>query len=193
MADAQEKRGKQVDQVIEDGFGVGKQEEPGPGEGEGGARWLRKLSGLFARVPVRKPVPLSVAALLLVGAGAWGFYHSPVLKGGESTRPHGEPVAEDGLRQEEVARFYVPLPKDGPRQVMVIDWSVVWDGLTAVRFKKAEVMTRDRVYDGLLAVAAKEEGLNENIPMIEETMSRELKDSLRSAAISVRVKEVKTY
>lgn len=196
MADGQEIGPKEPDQVIEGEDLAGREpKESGRGEGELRSGWLGKVVATLPPFAIRKPVLLVIAALLLGGAGAWGFLGGPAWKGREPVRPSQtrETVPEDGLRQEELTRFYIPLPKDAPYRVMVIDWSVVWDGLSAVRFRKTEVVIRDRVYDSLTSLAAKEEGLNEELPIIEETISRALKDFLRNESVSVRVKEVKTY
>jgi hypothetical protein len=171
------------------------QREPGPGEGEGSSSRLARISGRVPRVLLRKPALFAIAGLLLGSAGAWGLMNVPARKGAEASRTaHSmEPAAKDGLREEELGRFYIPMPEDGPHSVLVIDWSVVWDGLSAVRFRNAEVMIRNGIYDALTGLAARQEGLNEDLPALEETMSRRLKESLRSEGVSVRVKQVKTY
>jgi len=64
--------------------------------------------------------------------------------------------------------------------------SVVWDALSAVRFKKAEVSIRERVYDSLSRLAAKDGGVRENTPIIEEAISNALREMLRSKALSVK-------
>lgn len=168
------------------------------GEGERGRDLFRPwkypvaLYGFLAR----KPVFLASAALLIGAAAAWGFLESSAWKSGKDARNRsvsGSLSTEDSLRQEDLTRFYIPMPKDSPNLVMVVDSSVVWDALSAVRFQKAEVSIRNRVYDSLSSLAAKEEGLKENTAIIEEAISTVLREMLRTEALSVKVREVKVF
>jgi len=143
-----------------------------------------------------KPLFLAVAALLIGAAAAWGFLESTASKkeGGARFRSlPGSLSSTDSLLQEEMSRFYIPMPKDSGNLVMTVDFSVVWDALSAVRFKKAEVSIRNRLYDSLTILAAKEEGLHENTTVVEEAISKILRETLAAESLSVRVKEVKLY
>jgi len=165
-------------------------------EGERESFRLLKSPIVLYRFLAGKPMLLAAAALLIGAAAAWGFLESPSWKRGNDprSRPLGGSLSpEDSLRQEDLTRFYIPLPKDSEKLVMVVDFSVVWDALAAVRFKKAEVSIRDRVYDSLSILAAKDEGVKENTLVIEEAISNVLRETLRAEALSVKVKEVKVF
>ncbi len=196
MANEEEIGSQRADQVDEGEEPAGREQKgPRSGEGKETSGWLRRVFAALPLWALRKPLLIVAAALLLGGAGAWGYFAIPAWKGAEPAKPPHptEPTAGDGLRQEDLARFYIPLPKEVPFRVMVIEWSVVWDGLSAVRYRRTEVATRARVYDALTALAAKEARLNENLPVLEKAMGGTLRDSLRSESVSVRVKRVKTY
>lgn len=165
-------------------------------EGERESFRLLKSPIVLYRFLAGKPMLLAAAALLIGAAAAWGFLESPSWKRGNDprSRPLAGPLSpEDSLRQEDLTRFYIPLPKDSENLVMVVDFSVVWDALAAVRYKKAEVSIRDRVYDSLSILASKDEEVKENTPDIEEAISNVLRETLRAEALSVKVKEVKVF
>ncbi|RJR49576.1 MAG: hypothetical protein C4576_06545 [Desulfobacteraceae bacterium] len=143
-----------------------------------------------------KPAFLATAALLIGAAAAWGFLENTAQKRAGDARfrsLHGVLSSTESLIQEEMSRFYIPMPKESGNLVMTVDFSVVWDAISAVRFKKAEVSIRNRLYDSLTSLAAKEEGLNENTSAVEESISRILRETLAAESLSVRVKEVKLH
>ncbi len=164
---------------------------------DGGPEPRRKKAVRLPGFLQRKSVLFGLAGLLLVGAGGWIFQAGPIGKGkSEKERLHSSSsreAAEDGLRQEHLPRFYIPLPGGGPAQILVVDSSVVWDPISAVRFRKAEVALRDRLYDCLTGLAAKEEEVGENPRLIEDEMSRVFREALRTEALSVKVREVKAF
>jgi len=173
-------------------------EEETPPEGSKGEKSSVKkwMPATVLRSLLRKRVLFMAAALLLVGVGGGAFLPLPIGKGkSEKERP---PISlregsEDRLRQEELPRFYIPVPGGGGAQLLVVDFSVVWDPISAVRFRKAEVSLRDRLYDCLTALAAKEEELGEKPRLIEDEMARVFREMLRTDALSVKVREVKSF
>ncbi|MBN1104822.1 MAG: hypothetical protein JXL84_15495 [Deltaproteobacteria bacterium] len=99
----------------------------------------------------------------------------------------------DSLRQEDLTRFYIPLPQGAENQVMALDLSVAWDALSAVRFKKMEVQGRDRLYSYLRGLAGKGETFQERVSLLEEEMSRILRELLRTDSLVIKIREVKAF
>jgi hypothetical protein len=156
-----------------------------PRKAWGVAGWLR-----------RKPVLFAFAAMLLAGVGLLAFRTGSMWT--EKTEKETSSASlsrspEDGLRQEDLPRFYIPLPGGGPVQLLVVDFSVVWDPLSAVRFRKAEVSLRDRLYDSLTGLAANVEDLGDKPRVIEDEMGRVFREALRTEALSVKVRGVKAF
>ena len=102
-------------------------------------------------------------------------------------------LIQDDLRQEALSRFYIPLPQDAPDRVLVIDLSVVWDSLSAVRFRKMEIQVRDRLYAFMVNLVEKGNDLQDKVFFLETEMGRILRESLRTEDLAVKVKEIKAF
>lgn len=196
MDDGQEIKSEGLGQLEEETPPAGTEEKTKKGTRKKSPSLPGNLSIVLSGILKRKIVLLSAGTLLLLGLAGFFFLAGPMRKGGGETKPSvsaRRPAPEDGLRQEDFSRFYIPLAKDSSHLVLVVDSSVVWDAISAVRFKKMEVPLRERIYETLSRLFAKEEGLSENIPALEEEMCRILRESLHTEALSVKIREVKVF
>jgi hypothetical protein len=90
-------------------------------------------------------------------------------------------------------RFYIPLPSSFQSRVTVVDFSVVWDALSAVRFKNMESQVRDRLYALMLGMVGKGEDLQDRASTLEAEMGQVLREALRTDNLAVRVREVRSH
>jgi hypothetical protein len=102
-------------------------------------------------------------------------------------------LIQDDLRQEPLSRFYVPLPQDSSDRVLVIDFSVVWDSLSAVRFRKMELQVRDRLYAFMMEQVARGNDLQEKVSFLESEVGRILRESLRTEDLAIKIKEIRAF
>jgi hypothetical protein len=77
--------------------------------------------------------------------------------------------------------------------VTVVDFSVVWDALSAMRFKRMESPVRDRLYALMLGMVGKGEDLQDRTSTLETEMGRILREALRTDNLAVRVREVRSH
>jgi hypothetical protein len=155
---------------------------------DGWRGWLKPLPG-------RKGVLAAASALILVVGGVV-FYGASEGKRGLDTGDRSlsrDQALQDGLRQEDMPRFYIPLPSTAQSRVTVVDFSVVWDALSAVRFKKMESHVRDSLYALMLGMVAKGEDLQDRASTLEAEMGRVLREALRTDNLAVRVREVRNH
>jgi len=152
------------------------------------------LSGLRAFITNRKK-PIIIGLLGLVGI-AVGWSRTLGLNGvpGLGPRPprfdsSGE--LRDHVVEEALSPFVVPLPATSAERIAVIDFTVIWDGLASVRFKRKELQIRDSLYRYILERAKKGEDLQEKAPILEAEMSRTFQESMGSKEIEIRIKRVK--
>jgi hypothetical protein len=153
--------------------------------------WRDRLKPFLGRKAV-----LSVAsALILVVVGVAFYGASEGTRGPESRQASlsGDQALQDGLRQEEMPRFYIPLPSTSQSRVTVVDFSVVWDALSAMRFKRMESPVRDRLYALMLGMVGKGEDLQDRTSTLETEMGRILREALRTDNLAVRVREVRSH
>jgi hypothetical protein len=153
--------------------------------------WRDRLKPLLGRKGL-----LAAAAALILAVGGVTFYGaSEGKRSPESRQPSlsRDQALRDGLRQEDMPRFYIPLPSTAQSRVTVVDFSVVWDALSAVRFKKMESQVRDRLYALLLGMVGKGEDLQERASTLEAEMGRILQEALRTDNLAVRVREVRSH
>ena len=151
------------------------------------------LSGLRAFIKNRKK---PIIGLLGLASIAVGLSRTLGLNGvfGLGPRP---PVFDSSgeLRghvvEEALSPFFVPLPATSSERVAVIDFTVIWDGLASVRFKRKELQIRDSLYRYILERAKKGEDLQEKAPILEAEMSRRFQKSMGSKEIEIRIKRVK--
>ena len=96
----------------------------------------------------------------------------------------------DNLYEERLSSFVVPLPPERPTQAVVVDFSVIWDGVTSFRFKKMELKIRNRLYEFMLDFA-KRKDLKEEASLLETEMGRIFKESLGTKKLAIKIGEIK--
>lgn len=193
---AQKTEDQVADKAVKEARPTLEERETGSVEEKGAETRSWQISVKLPGFLLRKAVLFTAAGVLLLMLAGWGYLAGRGAKEGNDARmrPTSKTaVADDGLRREDLSRFYIPVPQNGPNLVLVIDFSVVWDAVAAVRYRKMEVPLRNRLYESLSRLAAREEGLQDNIPMLEEEMERVFRESLRADALSVKISEVKAF
>jgi hypothetical protein len=172
-------------------------QESGParqGDSSGRAR-KRRVGDRLRPLLERKWMLVAASAVVLVVAGL-AFYRGSEGTGGQDKRQapvSREQALQDGLRQEQLPRFYIPLPQSSQNRVAVVDFFVVWDALSAVRFKKMEGQVRDRLYAFMLGLAGKGEDLHDKASTLEAEMGRIFREALRTENLAVSIREIRTY
>lgn len=195
-----EDRGTEEDAPAENGQGEEKGDSGNVGREQGKdngpiQQGKTDLGRQFYAILTRRWVWVSALVLALVLTGTL------FLKGAQRTR-RNEPKApylsmqkliQDDLRQEALSRFYIPLPHDAPDRVLVIDLSVVWDSLSAVRFRKMEIQVRDRLYAFMVNLVEKGGDLQDKVSFLETEMGRILRESLRTEDLAIKIKAIKAF
>ena len=152
------------------------------------------LSRLRRVISTRKK-PVLIGLLGLVGI-AVGLSRTFSLNGVFGFRPHSS-VSDSGAElrdhsfEEALAPFFIPLPSTSSERVAIIDFSVIWDGLASVRFKRKELQIRDSLYRFILERAKEGEDLQQKAPILEAEMRRTFQESMGSKEIEIRIKKVK--
>ena len=189
------KRGTPGQQELQAG-GVDAQDSV-PEKPGGGPRKAPKnrWGGMLKPLLERKWMLVAASAVVLVIAGMALYRGSESAKGQHPRQAPGprDQALQDGLRQEELPRFFIPLPQTSQNRVAVVDFAVVWDALSAVRFKKMECQVRDRLYAFMLGLAGKGEDLQNNASTLEAEMDRIFREALRTENIAVKVREIRSY
>jgi hypothetical protein len=93
--------------------------------------------------------------------------------------------------EETLSPFFVPLPSSSSEHVAVIDFTVIWDGLASVRYKRKELQIRDSLYRHILERAKEGFDLQGKTPILEAEMSRTFQESMGTKEIEIRIKRVK--
>lgn len=99
-------------------------------------------------------------------------------------------IFQDNLQEEGLSPLFIPLPPGSPKQVVVIDFSVIWDGLASVRFKKRELKIRDCLYGHIVGIAEKNEDLQQKVALLETEMSRIFRESLGMESLEIKIKQI---
>ena len=94
------------------------------------------------------------------------------------------------LFEESISPFFIPLPEGSPKVVLKIDLSIIWDGITSVRFKRKKLQVRDRVYRHMVDLATKHEDLDENSTLLETEIGDIVRKSLGIGDLEVRITKV---
>jgi hypothetical protein len=141
----------------------------------------------------KKPI---IIVLLGVVSLAVGLSRTLGLNGvpGLGLRPpmsNSSGEVRDHYVEEALSPFFVPLPATSSERVAIIDFTVIWDGLASVRFKRKELQIRDSLYRHLLERATKGEDLQAKAPILEAEMSRTFQESMGSKEVEIRIKRVK--
>lgn len=141
----------------------------------------------------RKWALICFLGCMIAVSGVWGFGH-----GREWMEWSKKEVPEIGLKgkagdnlwEEKLSPFFIPLPPNGSCRALVIDLSVIWDGVASFRFRKMELRIRNRLYDFTVNLA-KRKDLKENAPLLETEMGRILKESLSTEELAIKIREIK--
>lgn len=97
----------------------------------------------------------------------------------------------DDLKEEMLSPFLIPLPPESSKEAVVIDLSVIWDGVASLRFRKMEMQIRNRLYEYLLELAEKGKDFQEKTSFLEVEMSRMFRESLGREELAVRIRNIK--
>ena len=96
----------------------------------------------------------------------------------------------DNLREEGLSPFFIPLPPSSSKRLVMIDFSVIWDGLASVRFNKVELKIRDHLYRYIVELAEKSEDLQQKTALLENEMSRTFREWLGMENLEIKIKEI---
>ena len=97
---------------------------------------------------------------------------------------------QDNLQEEGLSPFFIPLPPGSPKRLVMIDFSVIWDGLASVRFNKVELRIRDYLYRYIVELAERSEDLQEKTALLETEMSRIFRERLGMENLEIKIKEI---
>ena len=146
----------------------------------------------------RKWILLSVLGLFLAMAGIGVTFFAPdLLRRKEDAKQETKlnfPLAkinEDNLKEEGLSPFFIPPSTIPSRDAIRIDLSVIWDGLSSIRYKKKELRIRNDIFKYIIKVAEETDELNSRIPVMEEEIGKLLQESLGTGDLVIRIKEIK--
>jgi hypothetical protein len=156
-------------------------------EGGKSAPESKKKKGMLSHLK-KKWVLIGIPVFILFTGGAI------VLLNFMGEKKHSLPQVDltgDNLKEESLSPFYIPPSSDLSRGAVRIDFTVIWDGLAAVRYKAGELRVRAEVYDYLNGTAGKTADLTSQKPVMEEEMSAIFRKTLGVNNLAVRIKELK--
>jgi hypothetical protein len=102
-------------------------------------------------------------------------------------------VAPDHLFEEALSPFFIRLPPKSSSRLLMVDFSVVWDGVAAVRFKKRELEIREYLFHHLSDLVRKKKNLQDRVPYLETEIARILQESLGREGLEIKIKEAKAF
>ena len=79
-------------------------------------------------------VPIALGLALRTGL----YLYDGLLKKQSAGTP-SEKVTNNNLFEETVSPFFIPMSTDSSDEVLKIDLSMIWDGITSVRFQRMKV------------------------------------------------------
>ncbi len=190
-----------------DGFSLGDDEEPdrfngteldeeeeqpqggkqSPGEEPGRLGWLAgSLKG-------RWWMTIGVLVFLFAGLGLGVTQGTKwIPKVGHKIRPLSSARNEKhDFYEEKLPPFFIPLQPDAANQAVMIDFSVIWDGLASFRYKSMALQIRNRLYWYLVGLSEKEQGLEEKVAFIEAQLSKIFRESLGMEDLAIKIKEIR--
>ena len=97
---------------------------------------------------------------------------------------------QDNLREEGLSPFFIPLPPSSSKRLVMIDFSVIWDGLASVRFNKVELKIRDYLYRYIVELAERGEDLQQKTALLETETSRIFREWLGMENLEIKIKEI---
>lgn len=132
------------------------------------------------------------AAVALLGAVLVisGLYRQDQPK--EERAPSAAPQRDEGLREESLSPFFIPLPASSSQQVVMITLSAAWPARTSVHYRSKELQIREHLYEYLLKLAEKENNLENKTSLLEKEMTNMLRELLGREEVAVRIEKVRT-
>lgn len=187
VQESPEKEDLQDEEGLEEEASGDEADEPVKGKGFFG----RILQGIWER----KWISFSAVSLasMFIGLGMHGGLQFIAKEKEKIPKISEEKILRDNLQEEELPPFYIPMPSDASEQVVMIDFSVIWDGLASVRFKKMELQIRNHLYGYLQKLAERRKDIKEKAPFLEAEMSRIFRETLGIPDVVVKIKAIKTY
>jgi hypothetical protein len=149
----------------------------------------------------RRLLLIGIPALIILasGAGLFLWLHPSV------ERPWGKPGSGRGLpgwglitglgsnfalQEQELAPFFLPLPRGGEKKLAMLYLSVVWDKRASMRFQEVRTEARDMIFRRLSELAAENEDISEADARICSAARRALQEVVRPNELQVLVKGV---
>lgn len=164
-----------------------REEEPNPEEKKG---LFRRLGGSLMG---RKWITCSLLALLFAGLGlgiTQGYKWVPTTVRNLRPGPSAENSKHD-FYEEKLPPLFIPLQPDAGNQAVMIDFSVIWDGLASFRYKSMELQIRNRLYRYMVGLSEKKQNFGEKASFIEAQLSEIFRESLGMEDLAVKVKEIR--
>ena len=146
----------------------------------------------------RKWILLSLLGLILVMAGIGVTFFAPDLRSHKKDVKQETKInlpfmgiKEDNLSEEVLPPFFIPPSTMPKRGAIRIDLSVIWDGLSSIRYRKKELEIRNDIFKYIIKVAGETDELNSRIPSMEEEIARLLQESLDTGDLAIKIREIK--
>jgi len=99
--------------------------------------------------------------------------------------------AKQDFYEEKLPPLFIPLQPDAASQAVMIDFSVIWDGLASFRYKSMELQIRNRLYRYMVGLSEKKQDLKEKTSFIEAQLSKIFRESLGMEDLAIKVKEIR--
>lgn len=156
-------------------------------EGKNGSSGSKENRGIFRHIK-KKWLLIGVPVLILFTGGSIAFFNLTGVK--KHTLPQVD-LTGDNLKEESLSPFFIPPSQDLSRGAVRVDFTVIWDGLAAVRYKSGELRVRAEAYDYLKGFSEKTADLTSEKAAMEEEMGAIFRKTLGVANLAIRIKELK--
>jgi hypothetical protein len=183
-------------QTPEEEAGPEKKEETEKPKAAKKRKWLPAVSLRLPKLNKRLVRMLAIASMVLVLLGGAWYTKDHWLEWGKKidfTRQPKRKLNQDRSIEEKLDPFFIPISIQGQESIALIDFSVIWDGLTSVRYKKMELEIRDDIYEQIKSLAQKDEHFKDQAAFLEEDMGRIFRRTLGVEDLKVKIKEIKVY
>lgn len=141
----------------------------------------------------RRWITGGVLAILFAGLGlgiTQGYKWIPNI--GHKIAPlSSEKIAKQDFYEEKLPPLFIPLQPDAANQAVMIDFSVIWDGLASFRYKSMELQIRNRLYRYMVGLSEKKQDFREKASFIEAQLSKIFRESLGMEDLAIKVKEIR--
>ncbi|MFP4036417.1 MAG: hypothetical protein ACLFUE_02730 [Desulfobacteraceae bacterium] len=144
---------------------------------------------------------IGIPALIILASGAGVFLwlhpsvNLPWEKPGPGRRlPGWESItgldSNFALQEQELAPFFLPLPRGGEKTIARLCLSVVWDKRASMRFQEVRTEARDMIFRRVSELAAESEDISEDDVRVCSAARRALQEVVRPDELQVLVKGV---